>query len=566
MSSAVALTVATVKTEGHRLARSSIRLANSAWLHFSSSRAAVYIFFAAVYLTSNIALARRKLIWKDEFDTLYFSTTRNWHILWSALSTGADQTPPSFFYLTHLILRGAGAGPVTLRIPALTGFGLCCLCLFEIARRMVGREWAVVAMLLPLATPALYYATEARSYGLELGLTTFALLMWLLASAGERRPWTVLGLAVGLCLAVASHYYVALFVGALAIAEFVRTLHRRSIDFAIWCAFVAAAIPLFIFAPLILKARTYSGHFWAVPYWSAMAQWYHEMLGMLPLVLIAAAALVFVFRNRVEEELSPKSRPVPPAAIAALFATAVIPVIGMVIAKFVTHAYTSRYFIPALPSVLIFFLWALRRVLRNLAIGPLVACLLCLGVAGLQWFTQRAAETGAAFGLRSDVMALRRIPAGPIIISMSDTFYQLSFYAPRDVAARLVYLADPHLSVRYLGQDTVDRDLLEFAPWFPLHVAWWGDWWREHQTGLIYGPMGDWAWLTYALPAIGRTQMIERDGGNLLLSVTRNRVPDGGRVSGDPSGAPQMFEQIPQTGPSLCSLYMPGGCPALDLP
>jgi hypothetical protein len=125
-------------------------------------------------------------------------------------------------------------------------------------------------------------------------------------------------------------------------------------------------------------------------------------------------------------------------------------------------------------------------------------------------------------------------------------------------------LADPDLSVRFLGQDTVDRDLLQFAPWFPLHVVWWRDWWRDHQSALVYGYVGEWSWLTYALPAIGPVQMLERNGDSLLLSVIRNRVPGDDRAPGDPSGAPELFQQMPQTGPSLCSLYMPGGCPVLE--
>jgi hypothetical protein len=173
-----------MKIEGLGRAHSFIQRVNNAWQRFSSSRAIAYLFLAVVYLLPNPALARWKLIWQVEFDTLCFSTAGSWHDLWRALSTGAELTPPSYFYLTHLILRAAGAGPVALRIPALAVFGLCCVCLYEIVRLIMGWQWAIVSMLLPLATPALCYATEARGYGLELGFATFSLLMWMFASAG----------------------------------------------------------------------------------------------------------------------------------------------------------------------------------------------------------------------------------------------------------------------------------------------------------------------------------------------------------------------------------------------
>jgi len=558
---------ATVKIEGPRLIRTFVQRMRSAWMRFSDSRALVYVSFAIVYLIPNLALARWKLIWQDEFYTLYLSTTRSWHALWSALSTGADQNPPSFFYITHLVFRAAGAGPITLRIPALAGFGLCCICLYEIVRLIMGRQWAVVAILLPLGTPALYYATEARGYGLELGFATFSLLMWMLASDGKRRTWTLPGLAVGLCLGVASHYYAVLFVIPLAAAEFVRTIRRHSIDIAIWCAMAGAAVPLCLFAPLLLKARTYSSHFWALPRWGEMVEWYPGMLGLAPFALIAASGLVLVFQIRTDQDPPAKDHKVPHFAVVAVAACALLPVIGMLFACMFTHAYTPRYFIGAVPGTLIFLLWGLRRILRNDGAGPALASLLCLAAAGVQWYSLRAHQAGELFALRSDVAALRRFPEEPVVVNNGDPFYRLSFYAPRDLAARLIFLADPHLSEHYVGQDTVDSELLEFAPWFPLHVAWWSDWWRSHSSALVFGGVdASWVWLTYALPAVGPVQVVDRNGVNLLLSVKRKHVPVSDRVPGDPSGEPQLFRKMPQTGPSLCNLYMPGVCPVLEAP
>jgi hypothetical protein len=106
-------------------------------LRGSSTRAPALL--PAAYLIPNIALARRKGLWEDEFFTLYLAKPQNWRNLWGDLSMGTDQHPASFCCLTRLIFRVAGTGSVTLHLTALVGFGLCCVCLYEIARRRAAR-------------------------------------------------------------------------------------------------------------------------------------------------------------------------------------------------------------------------------------------------------------------------------------------------------------------------------------------------------------------------------------------------------------------------------------------
>src|SRR6516225_6212233 len=284
-------------------ARSFLIQLEAGWSQCAGSRAVAYVLFAIFYVFPNLMHAHRKLMWDDEFFTLYLSKTKNWTELWRALSTGADQHPPSFYYLTHLIFRLAGSTHVTLRLAPLVCFALFCVCLCEIARLLVGPRWTLVALLLPLTTPALYYATEARGYGMEVGFVTFSLWMRILAAEGRKRAWTVPELAVGLCLSIASHYYAVFFLIPLAAGELAKIRLRRSIDVPVCCALLAALIPLVLFAPIILKAKTYSEHFWAVPFWSQMLRWYPNMTGNLLLILLAATALTFVLRIPASQDL-----------------------------------------------------------------------------------------------------------------------------------------------------------------------------------------------------------------------------------------------------------------------
>lgn len=549
------------------LAPSRLSRLKAGWSRWADSRAVAYVFFAVVYIIPNVVLARQKLIWDDEFFTLYLSKTANWSELWRALSTGADQHPPSFYYLTHLIFKVAGTTHVMLRLTAIFGFGLSCLCLYELARHMMGRRWGVPAMLLPLTTPSLYYATEARGYGLELGFITFSLLMWVLATEGKKRVWTVPALAVGLCLAVASHYYAVLFVFPLVVGELVKIAKRRSLDFPVCSALLASLIPLLLFAPLILRAVTYSKNFWARPHWGSMLSWYPSMLGRMPLVLLAASGLVFVLRIRATEDSRSAAPEVTSPVAIALTASALLPAVGTIIAMLVTHAFTERYFIAALPGSVMLLLWGLRRMIRNDSAGPALASALCIVLFAKQWRDLRKEQTITLLETRSIATLLRQVRDAPIVISEVTVFHRLSFYGRRDLADRLVYVADPHLSVRYLGHDTVDRGLLDLAPWFPLRIVWWREWWSAHRFSLVYGYVGEWTWVTFELHGIGTVELMDRDVSHLLFSVTRTTVPDDDRVAGDPSGKPMLYDRLSTSGPPLCQVYMPTHeCPIVDDP
>ena len=143
----------------------------------AESRTVAWAVFTVFYAIPTVYLAHLKLFWDDEFFTLYLSRTPSWHDLLQALATGADQHPPSFYYITHLVTAVFGSSHVTVRLTAaILGFWLLCICLYEIVRDLATPEWAVVAMFFPLTTEFYYYASEARGYGLVCGFAALAML------------------------------------------------------------------------------------------------------------------------------------------------------------------------------------------------------------------------------------------------------------------------------------------------------------------------------------------------------------------------------------------------------
>jgi len=391
--------------------------------------------------------------------------------------------------------------------------------------------------------------------------------MWILAAEGKKRVWTVPALAVGLFLAVASHYYGVLFLLPLAVGELAKITKRRSIDFPVCSSFLASLIPILLFSPLILRAVPYSRNFWAVPYWGAMLDWYPDMLGRMPLVLLAAAGVVFLLRIPATEDSRSAAPEVPFPMAVTLTACALLPVAGAIIAKLVTHASAERYFIAGLPGTVILLLWGLRRIIRHDMAGPALASAICIVLLTQQWRELRGQQNITLRQMMSIATLLRQVRDVPIVMSEVTVFHRLSFYAQRDLANRLVYVADPHISIRYLGHDTVDRGLLDLASWFPLRVVWWREWWSLHPFSVVYGYVGDWTWVTFALPEVGKVELMDRDVSHLLLAVTRTSVPDDDRLAADPSGKPMLFNQMPPGGPPLCQVYMPSDtCPIVDDP
>ena len=97
--------------------------------------------FCLFYLVVTFATIGRKLIWTDEFFTLYLSRL-GVRDLWAALMTGGDQHPLPFYLLHHFFLRVLGENPWALRLPATLGFLLMMLCIYQfVANRTSVALW-----------------------------------------------------------------------------------------------------------------------------------------------------------------------------------------------------------------------------------------------------------------------------------------------------------------------------------------------------------------------------------------------------------------------------------------
>ncbi len=431
---------------------------------------------SVLYLGITCWLASRKLMWNDELFTFYIARLPSLADIWSALSTGADQIPPFFHILTRTSWPLLGVNHVSVRLPGILGFWVMSLCLFRFVSKRSLALYGFAAMLFPLLTTAYDYAYEARPYGAVLGFSALALLCWQSVADGYRRKLWLAGLSVSVAAAISSHYYAVLVLFPLAVGEMVRSFSQRHLDLAVWGAFVIGVTPLLLFLPLIEAARAYSAHFWAQPRWGSIAEFYYFLL--IPAAFPLAAILIFagVYRtpspprfNRADHP----SRPTPPVhEIAAALGFVVMPAIAVILAKLVTGGFTYRYALPSVIGVSVLLavgayrLFSTRGMLPVVLIIIFVASFFMLQIRSLQRIIAVSHELGSAYAL------IRSEPETDLSIIPSDlhTFMILAHYAPTDITSRLLYLANPDASLRYLGHTTVDRGILDLQSWFKVRV------------------------------------------------------------------------------------------------
>jgi hypothetical protein len=483
--------------------------------------------FSILYLLSTGLLASQKLMWNDELFTFYISGLPAVSDIWSALLTGGEQIPPFFHIITRISLFLFGVNELAIRLPEVVGFWVMCLCLFRFVAKRSSALYGFVAMLFPLVTKAYYYAYEARPYAIVLGLAGLSLVCWQSAAEGRCRKLSLIGLAISLAAAVSNHYYAVLLYLPLFVGEAARSIFLRRLDLPIWVASGSGMIPLLLFAPLIQQARTHSAIFWTQPHWGKMVDFYYSLLSpaLLPLVAMLVLAAVYSTTNPTDAvSRSEERRATPPSyEIASALGFIAIPVVGVILAIFVTGAVTSRYVLPSVIGFSILVAFAAYRSLDGRAImGASLLVLLFSGFVLLEVRNfQTIVQASSAQAKTYEFLRSNNKNELPIVASDPHTFMTLTHYAPRDIASRVVYLADPQASLRYLGHSSVDQAMADLKPWFRLRVEEYSSYVASQQQFLVYGSIGWLNWLVAELTATNRRiELKGRDKENLLFLVS----------------------------------------------
>lgn len=444
---------------------------------FESRKWLFLLLFSVVFFVGFCLIASKQVISNDELFTIYIARLPTFHDVWNALATGAEQTPPFFYAVTRADFSLFGTTALAIRLPELLAFAVMCICLFHFVSRRTSVFYGFIAMLFPLMTTAYNYVVFARAYALVLAFSAFALLCWQWATEGRHRALALLGLTVSVAAAISSHYYAVLSLFPLGLGELVRTIRRKRIDLAIWLALVLSLLPLLFFLPLIDSARKFAPHFWAKPHWSSMVYFYqHYLFSPIALPLMVSFLVVVAyaaFRQPNRDSGRPRLRScIAIHELTAVLGFVLIPVVGVVLAKTVIGAFSDRYVLPAVIGVSIIIAWGLYSVLDAkpaLAFGLGLLLCLFLVVKEVQTY-RRAVVNQSQQALTYNFLEAHAKGNVPIVISSPIEFLQLTYDAPRKIAKRLIYLADPKLGIRYTGTNDIEQGLVEMKHWANLNV------------------------------------------------------------------------------------------------
>lgn len=418
--------------------------------------AALLVVMTVLYAARTAMWDAWRPLWYDEIFTEQISRLGSGSAIWNALAGGLDTNPPLSYLLTAAAHRIAGPGTLATRLPESAGFWLMCVCLFAFVRHRTSTLFGLAALLFPFATRAAVYSYEARPYGLLLGFTALAVLCWQRADEGRYRRLAVVGIFVGMALALSASYLAILGLLPLIAGQLCRDLRCR-VDFAVWGALVLSPLPLIAYRPLVAGTYSLAAGFWAHPSFAAFVRCYTETFGIaawaLLIIPIAAARL----RKLVHPEL----------AMAASFL--LLPFALLVMSRF-THAFFSRYVLVMVVGAAIAIVLFCSRAFHGSAVAGLLLCVLFAGFFSVQEISATRDLRHRKQALDSVLIAKTRFVPLPLVIDSSHFFADVYANGPRDVAAQVRYLASPADALYYLGTDTDDLILKRLNRYFPMPV------------------------------------------------------------------------------------------------
>src|SRR4051794_11276944 len=88
------------------------------------------ILLTIVYALGAVRHAANRPLWYDEIITVISASAPDAAGTWKA-AQATDASPPLLHLLTHFSMQWFGSSEVAIRLPAIAGFWIFCLCLFR---------------------------------------------------------------------------------------------------------------------------------------------------------------------------------------------------------------------------------------------------------------------------------------------------------------------------------------------------------------------------------------------------------------------------------------------------
>lgn len=397
--------------------------------------------------------------------------------------------PLVFHVLAHACTKIFGPTALALRLPSIFGFLLMQVCIFFATRVIAGSRAALIAMTFPAFTATLFYAPEARPYGLLLGFYALAFLAWQTATRrSEGRTGSLIILAVAIALTLNTHYFGILILVPICIAEFVRTLLRRRVDWAVIVAILIGMAGIVFALPFQRAAGEFRKHYYnagaisvravSQAYRSLFVNYTTEPLAVQRLedVLLVAFALGLIVLCALR--LRRKTFSMPAAELVYLLVLAALPLFGVAVAMFVTHSIEVRYVLSAIIAVAIFFAIAVEPWVDARLSSTTVTALLGFGIllAGTARIRDEQAKSSQMLALLVLPPALKAqllaMPDSHLYIQDMGRFEVASYYEPDpEVRSRIALLYSHDDELRYDRHDTASLTAEHMRHFTAFHIV-----------------------------------------------------------------------------------------------
>lgn len=400
---------------------------------------------SAIAIWTGVWDAMQRPLWLDEVVSQLIANAPNGIL--HAMRSGADFQPPPHYALVWLAAAiGGDATAVTARLPSLIAAALSVVVLAAALRPSLSLAASLAGALALAAHPLfLSQAFEARPYALWILAT--ALLAESLRERRAARAWFAAGAAVALCTV---HYFGLLSLAAVGIAAILHPRLGRAVS---WPAIARSVAPLAagVIALLALlplasdQLAATGGRSW-VP--SATGQAISDFLrfpwGWRPAALLIAAGALVIAAQRVPSVAArwPRQRRTSlDITVAALLATALVPLLVVLLSITYKPLLVLRYSAPAALAVATLCALAVERLTSPLR---WLAVLLLFRAMFFSFDSMASGARANAAAVAGEVQAVSRLAARgvPAVSPFRHDAYRTSLVAAGEPGVAWMELSD----------------------------------------------------------------------------------------------------------------------------
>jgi hypothetical protein len=413
----------------------------------------------------SFSASRAKLLWFDELLGLAVANGHSVSDVITALKAKVDYSAPLYHILAHFAIQTFGYSAASARLPAFFGICSMLIALYFIVSKRLAPIYGLLAVILVLCTPAKNYAWEGRPYGLVLGFTACALLAYQYLSDQRRRTFALAVYSICCAGLVATHYFAILVIGAFIVGELVRLSETRKIDWPVLIATVLSPAAVFILLNGVIRAQMVHRPATDIFAFSGGYDRFRFTTWAFCIAIGLIALCVWLQRTYPLEVPTILSSGFRTHELAVCGALLLLPIVGAVFGRYLTHAYIARYFISEVIGLSVLVCYVLAGISRRF---PAVIILTIVAGTGV------LLKEGLPEILRgkpgSLMVSFLDDTKSPILFETANDFLQAYQYYP-ERRAQFWYAAQPEMAEKFKRDDLEDINLRALGERLPMQVT-----------------------------------------------------------------------------------------------